>query len=156
VLLRSSNKTSFELLLSPTVVFTPQFYTCSYPATAMATLSDQVVSPIDTAKPEFIVSAQSINAEPIELDGTPTSPEKVRARRASRDELLAGLDGEEKEAGLFVRSTERFLLAKPCGTLTDSLHRSAISCSEKGRATQPSLSTYRKLPAPMRSRSRGV
>jgi hypothetical protein len=77
----------------------------------MATLSDQVVSPIDTAKPEFIISAQSINAEPIELDGTPTSPEKVRARRASRDELLAGLGGKEKEVGLFVRSAERLLLA---------------------------------------------
>ena len=122
----------------------------------MATLSDQVVSPIDTTKPEFIILAQSINAEPIELDGTPTSPEKVRARRASRDELLAGLDGKEKEVGLFVRLTRRLLLAKPCGTLTDYLHRSAISCSEKGRAIRPSLSTYRKLLAPMRSRLRGV
>jgi hypothetical protein len=65
----------------------------------MATSSDQVVSPIDTAKPELVISAQSINAEPVELDGTPTSPDKVRGRRASRDELLAGLDEEEKEVG---------------------------------------------------------
>jgi hypothetical protein len=67
----------------------------------MSTSTDQVVSPIDTAKPEFIVSAQSINSEPVELDGTPTSPDKVRARRASRDELLARLDGQEKEVCVF-------------------------------------------------------
>jgi hypothetical protein len=71
----------------------------------MSTSSDQVVSPISTDKPEFIISAQSINAEPVELEGTPTSPEKLRARRASRDELLAELGEEEKEVGTFVQST---------------------------------------------------
>ena len=76
----------------------------------MATSSDKVVSPIDTAKPEFIISSQSINSEPVELDGTPASPEKVRARRASRDELLAGLDEEEKEVSPFVQSTARLYL----------------------------------------------
>jgi hypothetical protein len=95
----------------------------------MATSNDQVVSPIDTAKPEFIISAQSINAEPVELDSTPASPEKVRARRASRDELIAELGEEEKEVGPFAQSTERLLLAVPCVTLTDKSTRSAISCS---------------------------
>jgi hypothetical protein len=95
----------------------------------MATSSDQVVSPIDTAKPEFIISAQSINAEPVELDSTPTSPEKLRARRASRDELLAELGDAEKEVGPFVQSTKRLLLVVPCVTLTDRSTRSAISYS---------------------------
>lgn len=63
----------------------------------MATASQGVVSPIRTMKPELPLSAPSINSEPVELDSTPASPEKLRARRASRDELLAELDGEEKE-----------------------------------------------------------
>lgn len=66
----------------------------------MATASQDFVSPIRTVKPELPLSAPSINPEPVELDSTPTSPEKLRARRASRDELLAELDGEEKEVHL--------------------------------------------------------
>ena len=61
------------------------------------TVGQDVVSPIRTVKPELPLSAPSINSEPVELDSTPTSPEKLRARRASRDELLAELGGEEKE-----------------------------------------------------------
>lgn len=95
----------------------------------MSTSNDQIVSPIDTAKPEFIISAQSINAEPVELDSTPTSPEKVRARRASRDELLAELGADEKEVSISVQSTERLPVAVPCVTLTDMSTRSVISCS---------------------------
>ena len=63
----------------------------------MATVEQEVISPIRTVKPELPRSIPSINFEPVELDSTPTSPEKMRARRASRDELLAELDGEEKE-----------------------------------------------------------
>ncbi|GAB7332618.1 hypothetical protein MBLNU13_g04385t1 [Cladosporium sp. NU13] len=63
----------------------------------MATVEQEVVSPIRTVKPELPLSVPSINSEPVELDSTPTSPEKMRARRASRDELLAELGGEEKE-----------------------------------------------------------
>ena len=63
----------------------------------MASAGQDIVSPIRTVKPELPLSAPSINSEPVELDSTPTSPEKMRARRASRDELLAELDGEEKE-----------------------------------------------------------
>lgn len=64
----------------------------------MATASHQeIISPIRTEKPDLMFSAPSINPEPVELDSTPASPDKVRARRASRDELLAGLGGEEKE-----------------------------------------------------------
>jgi len=122
----------------------------------MATSSDQVVSPIDIAKPEFIISAQSINSEPVELDGTPTSPDKVGARRASRDELLAGLDEKEKEVGIFVQATARLQFATPRVTFTDKLLRSAINCSQKGRVIQPSLSTSRRLLAPMRSSLRRV
>ena len=51
-------------------------------------------------KPELPLSAPSINPEPAELDSTPASPEKVRARRVSRDEMLAELGGEEKEVSV--------------------------------------------------------
>jgi hypothetical protein len=63
----------------------------------MATTDQEIISPIKTVKPEHPLSAPSINPEPVELDSTPASPEKMRIRRASRDELLAELDGEEKE-----------------------------------------------------------
>jgi hypothetical protein len=69
--------------------------------TIMATATTQdIISPVTTEKPELIVSAPSINSEPVELDSTPTSPDKVRTRRASRDELLAELDEEEKEVSI--------------------------------------------------------
>jgi hypothetical protein len=71
--------------------------------TIMATATGHdVVSPIRILKPELPLSAPSINSEPVELDSTPTSPEKMRARRASRDELLAELGGEEKEVCVVV------------------------------------------------------
>lgn len=66
----------------------------------MAASNQEVVSPVGTERPELIISVASINAEPVELDSVPASPAKVRARRASRDELLAELDGEEKEVDL--------------------------------------------------------
>lgn len=69
----------------------------------MATASQDIISPIKTENPELIFSAPSINAAPIELDSTPASPDKVRARRASRDELLAELSGEEKEVRILIR-----------------------------------------------------
>jgi hypothetical protein len=70
----------------------------------MATATSQdIISPVTTEKPELIVSAPSINSEPVELDSTPTSPDKVRTRRASRDELLAELDEEEKEVSVLAR-----------------------------------------------------
>lgn len=59
----------------------------------MSSSTDEVVSPVATERPQLIISAASINSEP-------ASPAKVRARRASRDELLAELGGEEKEVGL--------------------------------------------------------
>jgi hypothetical protein len=68
--------------------------------TTMATASQDIISPVTTEKPELIFSAPSINSEPVELDSTPASPDKVRTRRASRDELLAELDGEEKEVSI--------------------------------------------------------
>lgn len=63
----------------------------------MASSNQEVISPIRTEKPDFIISAASINAEPVELDSTPASPSKVRPRGASRDELIAELSEEEKE-----------------------------------------------------------
>ena len=79
----------------------------------MSTASQDVVSPIRTMKPELPLSAPSINSEPVELDSTPTSPEKLRARRASRDELLAELDGEEKEVCLCLMSSSHIARYSP-------------------------------------------
>lgn len=72
----------------------------------MATTSQDIISPIKTVKPELPLSAPSINSEPVELDSTPASPEKIRARRASRDELLAELGGEAKEVGVIVEEVQ--------------------------------------------------
>lgn len=64
----------------------------------MADSTAEPISPIGASKPELTLSAASINSEPVELDGTPTSPERVRqSRRGSRDDALKGLSAEEKE-----------------------------------------------------------
>lgn len=36
------------------------------------------VSPIKVSKPELVLESASINSEPVELDGTPTSPDKAK------------------------------------------------------------------------------
>jgi hypothetical protein len=81
--------------------------------TIMATATSQdIISPLTTEKPELIVSAPSINSEPVELDSTPASPDKVRTRRASRDELLAELDEEEKEVSILAAGVLTLTVAK--------------------------------------------
>ncbi|KAF2221984.1 hypothetical protein BDZ85DRAFT_283110 [Elsinoe ampelina] len=47
----------------------------------MAT-AEPPVSPVRTNRPELRVDAAAINNEPIELDGTPTTPARLRARAA--------------------------------------------------------------------------
>jgi len=73
----------------------------------MATSSDPPISPVTASRPELTISAASVNAEPVELDGTPTSPERARtiaSRRGSRptnleltEEELAGMTVEERQ-----------------------------------------------------------
>ena len=65
----------------------------------MADASETPISPVGQSKPELTISAPAVNDEPVELDGTPTSPEKVRVvgRRGSKAEDLAGLNPEERE-----------------------------------------------------------
>lgn len=66
----------------------------------MASASETPISPVTDSKPELTISAPSINAEPVELDSTPASPENVRnGRRASKPEALEELSPEEKEVG---------------------------------------------------------
>lgn len=101
----------------------------------MATASQDIVSPIRTEKPELIFSAPSINSEPVELDSTPASADKMRARRASRDELLAELGGEEKEVCIPARS-DIFQCFEDT-VLADWATRSASSCCWRRRATRP-------------------
>ena len=62
----------------------------------MAETSDVPISPVGVSKPELTVSAASVNNEAVELDSTPTSPEKVRGRRGSKVDL-SDLSPEERE-----------------------------------------------------------
>lgn len=55
------------------------------------------ISPVGTTKPEISVSAPAINNEPVELDSTPTSPEEIKKRRGSKEDVV--LTEEEKEVG---------------------------------------------------------
>lgn len=59
----------------------------------MADTDTTPISPVGTSKPEISVSAPSINNEPVELDSTPTSPEELRKRRGSKEDISP----EEKE-----------------------------------------------------------
>ncbi|KAK5124253.1 hypothetical protein LTR85_001956 [Meristemomyces frigidus] len=53
------------------------------------------ISPVGQSKPELTISAAPINDEPVELDGTPTSPERLR--RGSKPLVLESLGPEERE-----------------------------------------------------------
>lgn len=53
------------------------------------------ISPSEVSKPELTLSAASVNDEPAELDGTPTSPDK--ARRGSRAAALEDPSLAEQE-----------------------------------------------------------
>jgi len=63
-------------------------------------MADQTpVSPVGANKPELTVSAPTIevNTEPVELDGTPTSPEALKHRRESKADHLAHMSPKEKQ-----------------------------------------------------------
>ena len=66
------------------------------------------ISPVKETKPELTLSAASLNNEPVELDGTPTSPEEMRAaRRGSRsDTLVEQQSPEEREVSIVVQVVE--------------------------------------------------
>jgi hypothetical protein len=64
----------------------------------MADASETPISPVTMSKPELTISAPAVNEEPVELDSTPASPEKVRlGRRGSKTEVLGDLSPEERE-----------------------------------------------------------
>lgn len=66
----------------------------------MASASETPISPVGVSKPELTISAPAMNDEPVELDGTPTSPETARlglGRRGSKTEVMAELSPEEQE-----------------------------------------------------------
>ena len=64
----------------------------------MADASETPISPVGVSKPELTISSPAVNAEPVELDGAPITPEKTRtARRGSKAEELAELSQEERE-----------------------------------------------------------
>ncbi len=64
----------------------------------MAAASETPISPVGVSKPELTISAPAVNEEPVGLDGTPSSHEKVKTgRRGSKAEGMADLDPEERE-----------------------------------------------------------
>ena len=64
----------------------------------MSNASETPISPVGVSKPELTISAPAVNDEPVELDGTPTSPETAKSgRRGSKAEVLADLKPEERE-----------------------------------------------------------
>ena len=64
----------------------------------MADVSGDPVSPMKESRPELTISAASINSEPVELDGTPTSPERLR--RESRATALEEMSPGDREVSL--------------------------------------------------------
>lgn len=53
-------------------------------------MAQEPISPVTSSKPELTISEAAINAEPVELDGTPTSPERASGtRRSSKQEDLS-------------------------------------------------------------------
>lgn len=58
-------------------------------------MASDPISPVGTSKPELTISPPAVNDEPIELDGTPTSPEQLKngRRRSKQDDPSP----EEKE-----------------------------------------------------------
>ncbi|KAK3714667.1 hypothetical protein LTR37_007647 [Vermiconidia calcicola] len=66
------------------------------------------ISPVKETKPELTLSAASLNNEPVELDGTPTSPEEMRAaRRGSRSDTLVEQQSPEERETRERRISER-------------------------------------------------
>ncbi|KAK4550359.1 hypothetical protein LTR36_003326 [Oleoguttula mirabilis] len=61
----------------------------------MTDTSGTPISPVGQINPELTISAASINNEPVELDGTPTSPERLR--RGSKPLVLENLGTAERE-----------------------------------------------------------
>lgn len=70
------------------------------------------MSPVGVDKPEISVSAAAINNEPVELDSTPTSPEELRKRRGSKEDVSP----EEKEVRQRVDDIEVGHFADVCGS----------------------------------------
>ncbi|KAI5365929.1 hypothetical protein Slin15195_G074570 [Septoria linicola] len=64
----------------------------------MASNSETPISPITTRAPGLTVPVPAVNEFPVELDSTPTSPEKVRrSSRAALDEAASSLSAAERE-----------------------------------------------------------
>ena len=62
------------------------------------TMSGTPISPVGASRPELTLSPAAINSEPVELDGNPTSPEKVKADlHGSQQAKLEELSPEERE-----------------------------------------------------------
>lgn len=81
----------------------------------MASNDETIVSPVTTRAPDLTASIAAVNAQPVELDSTPTSPEKVR--RSSRAIAL-----EQAETKLTPAEQEvRHALCEIFSELTDNL-----------------------------------
>jgi len=73
---------------------------------------DEIVSPIATERPMLTLSSAAINTVPVELDGTPASPQKVHTMmRSSRDDILKELSPEDQEVRSILCSATRLMIA---------------------------------------------
>lgn len=63
-------------------------------------MSKAPVSPVGASRPEFRIDHVAINNEPVELDGTPTSPAQTQRRLSSQD----GTTAEGKQVHQLLRS----------------------------------------------------
>lgn len=63
-------------------------------------MTEAPISPVQYTRPELRIESAAINNEPVELDGTPTSPDKIKALKSSSRPA-------EQSAARNVNETER-------------------------------------------------
>ena len=74
-------------------------------------MSAAPISPVGVNKPTLVVSSAPINDEPVELDGTPTSPQEIRAKHAENQPSSSavagdhGISAEDKQVRVLERAS---------------------------------------------------
>ncbi|OQN99482.1 hypothetical protein B0A48_14460 [Cryoendolithus antarcticus] len=99
--------------------------------------ADELVSPVTTERPILTLTSASINTEPVELESTPISPDKVKAMpRTSRDDLLRDMspeDVEKRDALLKERKSDPAVMVDiPQTPGAEELEKSGATAVEDG------------------------
>ncbi|KAF1819539.1 uncharacterized protein K489DRAFT_412848 [Dissoconium aciculare CBS 342.82] len=72
--------------------------------------AQDLVSPVGTTRPAFVISSAAINAIPVELDSTPASVDQVRAaRRGSKAMALDAIEADKIAKSTEVENRERLI-----------------------------------------------